>query len=647
MEFLNLTLQLSTTKDGKAWVEAIESPADRPREQMNLDLDLADFDPASETDLVSRVGMPLFNRLFPESVGNTLQRILGSLENEQRSGAKKGLRIRLRFGYPSNVPTAMDAALRRDLTKIASWPWEYVHLPRNGRALALESYTPLIRSIDSSDLLEPPKAPAPIRILVARCMASDSNYLDLFTEEQRIVTALERVDTCTVKVLPNPCFAEVAQAIEDFQPHIFHFMGHGSLNEETGAGTLTFVRKGKGKRELIEAEELADCLRENKIVRLVVLNSCKGAMISGDSKLDPFHAMAPALLATGLPALIAMQFSVGNTAATEFGAHFYTALTSKEDAEVAMWIARKKVSKISQEWGTAAFYLQTQSGRLFDFGRPDDVRDDEDTVRLAVQSFRGFGTKEASRCDAVLDLTEHFDDRRFIRDEQDWNTWVLPGLMRFLSREVIEEKPLDLTLNAHHSIAFSTGYLLEAKSGLKPHFYQKGQGSTFEKKYWHKDDGTNDGAPGWGTLKIIRRSRRGATDVALVVGITHDNLKRVESYIKDNKLPIRAIVHARVDPPGHDSIRGGAHAYRLASDLHNYLYGGELDIRKGTVHIFPAVPNAFLFYLGQHAAPWGRIQLYEYDLRGEEGKTYMPSILLDPTAIPKNREEQGLRLLAS
>ncbi len=447
-------------------------------------------------------------------------------------------------------------------------------------------------------------------------------------------------DTFDLRPLIDPNLDEVDRMMRDFKPHIFHFLGHGGFNTTRGEGHLCFVDLN-GLAERCTGEKIAERFAEHRTLRLVVLNSCRGAQLPRLPGQNPFAATATALVAAGLPAVLAMQFPISDSAAIAFSRAFYSALPANEGVEIAMWMGRRAIHDISPEFGTPALYLQAQDGCLFE--REVDRDEEDPAVKLAIQSFKGFGREHAQSCDAVLDLTGFFG-KRFAHDAADWNQEILRLLVRFLSKEVKEDRPLELVVNAHQSLAFVAGYLLEAKAGISPSFYQRGQGSSYERRPWNKNEGVVPEGDLWKPLHRLDRDP-GATDLALAISVTQETLPAVQNYLDRAGMPVRALYHAVVPQLGHSSVQSGAHAFRLAEALHNLLYSQAPELRQGTIHVFGAAPNAFFFFLGQHAVPWGRIQLYEFDFRGEGHKTYEPSMLLDPSQLPARGSQEGINFL--
>ena len=75
----------------------------------------------------------------------------------------------------------------------------------------------------------------------------------------------------------------------------------------------------------------------------------------------------------------------------------------------------------------------------------------------------------------------------------------------------------------------------------------------------------------------------------------------------------------------------------LAQKLTNIIRRRTREERKGTLHLFISAPNALLFYLGQLALGFGRVQLYEHNFRSGHVGAYRPSLYLPPA---ENRTDE-------
>ena len=55
--------------------------------------------------------------------------------------------------------------------------------------------------------------------------------------------------------------------------------------------------------------------------------------------------------------------------------------------------------------------------------------------------------------------------------------------------------------------------------------------------------------------------------------------------------------------------------------------------QEGTLHLFISAPNAVLFFLGQLARGFGKVQLYEHTYPSDKVGDYRPSLLLSPSLL--------------
>ena len=85
---------------------------------------------------------------------------------------------------------------------------------------------------------------------------------------------------------------------------VLHFIGHSDFDGKRG--TLRF-NDDAGKPAPVDHETLGRLVANETTLRLVVLNSCKGAALSAT---DAFVGMAPRLVQAGVPAVVAMQYPI-------------------------------------------------------------------------------------------------------------------------------------------------------------------------------------------------------------------------------------------------------------------------------------------------------------------------------------------------
>lgn len=94
-----------------------------------------------------------------------------------------------------------------------------------------------------------------------------------------------------------------------------------------------------------------------------------------------------------------------------------------------------------------------------------EVRD-AGAVAVGVRSFTRWAEGMEDETDLLLRLEGYFEGRK-IKDPNLWRTNVYPELGAFLMTSMKESKPYHLHINAHVSVAFACGYVLDPKSGVE------------------------------------------------------------------------------------------------------------------------------------------------------------------------------------
>lgn len=238
-----------------------------------------------------------------------------------------------------------------------------------------------------------------------------------------------------------------------------------------------------------------------------------------------------------------------------------------------------------------------------------------------VKTFQHAFDQLEARCADVLDMVPLFDER-FIRSEAEWKSLVYPRLKSFLGQAAKDGTHLRLAMDAHASVAFAAGSVLDMKSGRHVELEQR----TPAMVVWSPDDAQP--APDWPILKFeqIRIEGRGR-GLAIALGVTHDVTPKALEYLQFSELADTLLVASPTGGPGVRSVRGGRHASDLAEAFATRVSSLRTDY-PGVSHLFMAAPNAVAFFLGQRLRQIGPMQLYEFDFEGERDGSYRPSLLL-------------------
>lgn len=244
-------------------------------------------------------------------------------------------------------------------------------------------------------------------------------------------------------------------------------------------------------------------------------------------------------------------------------------------------------------------------------------------IVYGVKSFTHPIDRLEDRCVRVLDFVPEFDER-YIRDEAEWAGTLYPLLKKFLLQAAQESDRPRLALDAHATLAFAAGSVLNTKIGRVVELEQRSPA----KQVWAADDG--DSAPTWSTMDLkevdIDPTR---PEMAVAVSATHEIAADVQSFI-ERSLPRvgRLLIFAPPMGAGPTSVVNGRHAFEVARSLAAQVKAHGSAASGETTHLFIAAPNALTFYLGQLHLVIGRVRLYEFDFDGAQGRSYKPSLTL-------------------
>jgi CHASE2 domain-containing sensor protein len=367
------------------------------------------FDEAEQNWLI-KVGLLLPDRknfcsTLAETVGNILYKSLfpaGSLPEKLldraiqiAKGNKSKLLIQLKF-EPHSVQVA----------RLPDYPWELIH---DGDGFLLHNQTSLSRYIAFAST--PPKFPPveKINVLLISSSASDDG-LDIQklpqTERLAVGRSLKNAiqgGRVNLEVLQKPTIDGLAEYLTQHtgkaSPHILHFDGHGLFGKQCrNCGTLhrgikstnchpkclaslpeaegyLIFENDDGSVNPVSASQLGTLLQEhqqsdgnafNEGVAVVVLSACQSGMaVEGESV---FRGTAQNLIYHGIPAVVAMQYSVRVEEAVRFAEHFYRSIGEKNSLAVAVGLGRTMMGVDGNQWYRPVLYLRWQDnygGQLF------------------------------------------------------------------------------------------------------------------------------------------------------------------------------------------------------------------------------------------------------------------------------------------
>ncbi|MGE5291384.1 MAG: CHAT domain-containing WD40 repeat protein [Micromonosporaceae bacterium] len=251
-------------------------------------------------------------------------------------------------------------------------PWEFTVDP-NARDDYLALRVPIVRSPHLIGPVSSSRVALPLRVLGVSARPVDLPALDVQRERDDISKAFwQRLTPGDVHIewLPEDRWTDLAEAIRSHPWHVLHIMSHGGFDPEIGSGYVQ-LSGDDGTARPISAVDLARLISENPSLRLVVLNACESAVSSAEGV---FTSTAAKLVREGVPAVIAMQYEITDSAALVFASSFYGQIAQGVPLDRAMTRAREavKMTNGSLEWATPVLFVSSEETRIFEV--PEQAR---------------------------------------------------------------------------------------------------------------------------------------------------------------------------------------------------------------------------------------------------------------------------------
>ncbi len=322
--------------------------------RMSITLEQLEVDFLRNMRIVTRAGNSAYQSA--EQLGTELfqtvfdRRIYDNFKACQNRAKAEGCVVRIRLDFS-------------DTPELINYPWELFYSPDDDGFLALQERMSIVRY--HQNRISPSEFRLPLRMLVVTASAPGFTPINIEQEKKNIRTSLRHLiqtneliidwlDDATPKTLLN-------KIRNNFQIHIFHYIGHGDTIDSEGYLALHADRGDKIARLSIRhlSTILDDCLQ----LKLVTLNTCKGAR---SSARDPFANIAMGLMKnTSIPAVVAMQHEIQDSTAFSFSGTFYKALLEGVPIDTAMTNTRRELNRnnrLEVEWFIPAFYSCSSDG---------------------------------------------------------------------------------------------------------------------------------------------------------------------------------------------------------------------------------------------------------------------------------------------
>ena len=345
-------------------------------------------------NFLKAIGRSLYQSLFP-----TGSKVEKALHAAIRLAEEKSVQLHLQLKFEA------DSVQR---SRLADYPWELLH---DGQRFLAHHQVTISRYI-AHDTVPPNLPPVEqVNVLLVSSAAFDlqQGLNPLTKKEQQAVrkglkSASKAGYICLAELEESATLNELRAYLTEHQgkdaPHVLHFDGHGLFGKRCSNPECRTIHLGikvegcrecntelpdpqgylvfedeEGEADYVSAAELGTLLQQSSFsdganqsggVVLMVLSACQSAMaVAGDSV---FNGTAQNLISHRIPAVVAMQYSVGVEAATQFAEQFYRSLGQKNSLAVALSQGREAMGAEGNQWYRPVLYLRwrdNEGGLIF------------------------------------------------------------------------------------------------------------------------------------------------------------------------------------------------------------------------------------------------------------------------------------------
>lgn len=248
--------------------------------------------------------------------------------------------------------------------KLRMLPWELMTSSSSRLPLFLDTLNPVVRG--SLNLAAPSSRymwPLHVLIVIGSKAVEPGEEDEIKAEEE--VTTIEDAlikfgRPVEWKVLRRPSNQKLKDELRAFQPHIFHFIGHGRRASGGRVSILEFEASKESPAWEWPAKKISIDLNAVWVPRFAFINACRS---SDEEESEKVWGITDAFIDAGVPAVIGMQADVQGDAAASFPGRLYEALARDIPLDVALAGARSDVMNVNvdgferRDWALATFFL--------------------------------------------------------------------------------------------------------------------------------------------------------------------------------------------------------------------------------------------------------------------------------------------------
>ena len=321
-------------------------------------LEAAKNNELNDSNLVRSLGEALFDVLFDDELCQNFVNFYYQVVQQE----KQLLRVEL------NIDEQI-------MPEIAALPWEFMCVPAKANLGTIWMGTlpdlAFSRTRSQGIAAEPIQLEPNEKLRIALVISAPPDLLAVAYEpvqaalEKLAVEQANRVELLPIVSSANP---EAINTILSQDPHIFHFIGHGRMQNEGSkeVGEIAFVDPDFDEAMWLDADYFSELFNEHR-PRVVVLQACEGGMLSSS---QAFVGVASKVVQQNVPVVVAMQYEVTNSTASLFALRFYQKLAAEDPVDIAAQSGRRAIALSptqyrKRDFATPVIFMRVRDGYLF------------------------------------------------------------------------------------------------------------------------------------------------------------------------------------------------------------------------------------------------------------------------------------------
>ncbi|MFN8798649.1 MAG: CHAT domain-containing protein [Pseudanabaena sp.] len=304
------------------------------------------------------------------------------------------------------------------MPEVAALPWEFICLPDNANLgtvwIATAPYLVFSRRRSQWIAAQPIQLAVNEKLRIALVISVPSDLPAVVYEPVQIALeklAGEQINQVELLPIVNAANPESINEILAQQPHIFHFIGHGRLENDTNqaVGQIALVDPDLGEAMWVDADYFSQLFNRYR-PGIVMLQACEGGMLSAS---QAFVGVASRIVEQNIPVVVAMQYEVSNSTASRFASCFYKNLAAFNPVDIAAQEGRLSIALGAaqfrkRDFATPVIFMRVEDGYLFIPPEPQTVKpsieDNSHAVRQGIEAIRELVTNSPEVYHTVLNF---------------------------------------------------------------------------------------------------------------------------------------------------------------------------------------------------------------------------------------------------